>query len=298
MSDILIRGSSIDGTVRLFTAITTELVNEGRRQHDTFPVATAALGRTLTAAALIGASLKNETDTTTLQFKGDGPLGSIIAVTDSHSRVRGYVMNPHVHLPLSKKGKLDVGKAVGKGTLSVMRDLGMKEPYIGQVPIYTGEIAEDLTYYFAASEQIPTAISLGVLVDTDYSVLASGGIFLQLMPGHDEKSAEILENSLAKLPPMTKMISDGMTAEDIFFSASQGIDMMMENQTATPVYYCPCSKERMEKALISIGQEEIEKMIEQDGHAELCCHFCNNKYDFSEEELKDILYRASVGTGR
>ena len=176
MSDILLRGNSMDGAVRVFVAITTDLVNRAHEIHRTYPVATAALGRTLTAAAIMGAGMKNETDTTTIQFKGDGPLGSIVAVTDSHSHVRGYVANPFVDLPLNKKGKLDVGGGVGKGYLNVIRDLGMKEPYAGQVPIVTGEIAEDLTFYFARSEQIPTAIALGVLVDTDSSVKAAGGL--------------------------------------------------------------------------------------------------------------------------
>lgn len=288
MEDILVRGSSADGSARLFAAITTDLVNNSQKIHDTFPTATAALGRTLSAAALIGASLKNAEDTTTIQFKGNGPLGSVIAVTDSFSRVRGYVMNPHTHLPPNDKGKLDVGGAVGKGTLSVMRDLGMKEPYIGQVPIFSGEIAEDLTYYFAASEQIPTALSLGVLVDTDNSVLAAGGIFLQLMPGADEKTAEIFEKNLAALEPVTVMINRGMSAEEIFFRVSEGVSMLMENKTVKPVYYCPCSKERMERAVVSLGREEIESIIEEDGHAELVCHFCNNKYDFSKSELEAL----------
>lgn len=288
MEDILVRGSSADGSARLFTAVTTGLVNTSQKIHGTFPTATAALGRTLSAAALIGASLKNTEDTTTIQFKGDGPLGSVIAVTDSFSRVRGYVMNPYTHLPLNDKGKLDVGGAVGKGTLSIMRDLGMKEPYIGQVPIFSGEIAEDLTYYFAASEQIPTAFSLGVLVNTDSSVLAAGGIFLQLMPGADDKTAEIFEKNLAALEPVTVMINRGMTAEDIFFRVSEGISMLMENKTVRPEYYCPCSKERMERAVISLGKDEINSIIEEDGHAELVCHFCNNKYDFSRAELEAL----------
>lgn len=292
MEDILVRGSSADGSARLFVAVTTNLVNYSQKIHDTFPTATAALGRTLSAAALIGASLKNKTDTATIQFKGDGPLGSIIAVTDSFSRVRGYVMNPHTHLPLNDKGKLNVGGAVGRGTLSVMRDLGMKEPYIGQVPIYSGEIAEDLTYYFAASEQIPTALSLGVLVDTDNSAVAAGGIFLQLMPEADDKTAGIFEKNLAALEPVTTMIHKGMSAEEILFCVSDGISMIIENKTVKPEYYCPCSKERMERAVISLGKDEIKSIIEEDGHAELMCHFCNNKYDFSKAELENLLARS------
>ena len=292
MADILLRGSSIDGAIRVFVAITTELSEEARKIHNTTPVATAALGRTLTAAAIMGAGLKNETDSTTIQFKGDGPLGSIVAVTDSHSAVRGYVVNPYVDLPLNKKGKLDVGGAVGKGYLNIIRDLSLKEPYAGQVPIVTGEIAEDLTYYYARSEQIPTAIGLGVLVDTDYSVKASGGFMLQLMPEATEDVAIKLEEHVRTLEPITEMITSGMTPEDIFFHITEGFDMIMENKTVTPKYQCKCSKERMEQALIAIGKEELEGIIEEQGEAELTCQFCDNKYKFSKEELSKLLKEA------
>lgn len=292
MSDILLRGNSIDGTVRAFVAVTTELVNEAFRIHRTFPTATAALGRTLTAAAIMGANLKNESDSITVQFKGDGPLGSIVAVTDSHSRVRGYVVNPYTDLPLNAKGKLDVGRAVGKGYLNVITDMGLKEPYAGQVPIVTGEIAEDLTYYYARSEQIPTALALGVLVDKDHSVKASGGFMLQLMPEATEETAAALEERMKKIEPVTKMIEDGMSAEEIFFSITQGLDMIMENKGIVPEYKCKCSVERMEKALISIGRQELENLIEEQGTAELTCQFCDNKYTFSKEELEKLLRSA------
>lgn len=292
MSDILLRGSSIDGAIRVFVAITTELSEHARKIHNTTPVATAALGRTLTAAAIMGAGLKNETDSTTIQFKGDGPLGSIVAVTDSKSEVRGYVVNPYVDLPLNKKGKLDVGGAVGKGYLNIIRDLSLKEPYAGQVPIVTGEIAEDLTYYYARSEQIPTAIGLGVLVDTDYSVKASGGFMLQLMPEATEDVAIKLEEHVRKLEPITEMITSGMTPEDIFFHITEGFDMIMENKNVTPKYQCKCSKERMEQALIAIGKEELEGIIEEQGEAELTCQFCDNKYNFSKQELLKFLKEA------
>lgn len=292
MSDILLRGSSIDGAIRVFVAITTELSEHARKIHNTTPVATAALGRTLTAAAIMGAGLKNETDSTTIQFKGDGPLGSIVAVTDSKSEVRGYVVNPYVDLPLNKKGKLDVGGAVGKGYLNIIRDLSLKEPYAGQVPIVTGEIAEDLTYYYARSEQIPTAIGLGVLVDTDYSVKASGGFMLQLMPEATEDVAIKLEEHVRKLEPITEIITSGMTPEDIFFHITEGFDMIMENKNVTPKYQCKCSKERMEQALIAIGKEELEGIIEEQGEAELTCQFCDNKYNFSKQELLKFLKEA------
>lgn len=292
MSDILLRGNSMDGAVRVFVAVTTDLVNRAHEIHHTYPVATAALGRTLTAAAIMGAGMKNETDTTTIQFKGDGPLGSIVAVTDSHSHVRGYVANPFVDLPLNKKGKLDVGGGVGKGYLNVIRDLGMKEPYAGQVPIVTGEIAEDLTFYFARSEQIPTAIALGVLVDTDSSVKAAGGFMIQLMPEATEDIAIKLEEKMKTIEPVTQMINSGMSAEDIFFHITEDFDMLMENKPIVPMYECKCSKERMERALISIGKKELEDLIEDQGEAELTCQFCDKKYTFSKEALEELLKKA------
>ena len=195
-------------------------------------------------------------------------------------------------LPLSEKGKLDVGRAVGKGQLSVVRDLGLKEPYIGQVPIVTGEIAEDLTYYYAASEQIPTAMSLGVLVGTDNRAIAAGGFMLQLMPEADEALAAALEEKMKTIPPVTKMITDGMTAENILFAVTDGFDMLMDNHIITPEYRCKCSKERMERALISIGKEELESIIKERGEAELSCQFCDNKYRFTKAELEKLLKEA------
>lgn len=290
--DCIVRGNSIDGSVRVFAAVTTDLANEAFRIHRTFPTATAALGRTLTAAAIMGAQLKNETDSVTLQFCGDGPIGNIIAVSDSKSLVRGYVTNPYLELPLNKNGKLDVAKAVGSGYLNVVRDLGMKEPYAGQVPIVSGEIAEDITYYYAKSEQVPTAVGLGVLVDKDHSVLCSGGFMIQLMPEATEETAVRLEEIIKGLPSVTEMIQSGMTAEDMFFRITDGFDMLMENKTVAPSYKCKCSRERMERALISIGREELQSIIDEQGEAELCCQFCDRKYTFSGEELSSLLEKA------
>lgn len=292
MSDILLRGNSIDGTIRVFVAVTTDTVNEAFRIHKSFPVATAALGRTLTAAAIMGATLKNDSDSVTIQFKGDGPIGSIVAVSDNKSRVRGYAVNPYVDLPLNKKGKLDVGAAVGRGYVNVIKDLGLKEPYAGQVPIVTGEIAEDLTYYYARSEQVPTALALGVLVDTDHSVKASGGFMIQLMPEATEEDAAILEEKIRNTAPMTEMLDSGMSAEEIFFKITDGFDMIMENKGSVPEYRCKCSRERMEKALISIGKKELEDLIDEQGEAELTCQFCDNKYNFSADELRGLLKEA------
>ena len=290
--DTLVRGTSMDGSIRVISAVTTDIVNEAVRIHNTYPVATAAVGRLLTAAAIMGATFKNESDTLTLQIKGDGPLQSIVAVGDAQSRVRGYVANPYVDRPLNEKGKLDVGGAIGQGFLTVIRDLGLKEPYIGQTPLVSGEIAEDISYYYAQSEQIPTAIGLGVLVDVDNTVIAAGGFMIQMLPGSTDEMAQKLNETLKNLPAVSKLIKDGTTAEDLFFSISEGFDMLMDNNFVVPKYECKCSKERMEEALVSIGEEELNAIIEEQGEAELTCHFCDNKYKFSKEELKNLLKRA------
>lgn len=293
MSDTLMRGSSAGVEIRVLTAITTELVNEAQRIHHTYPTATAALGRLLTGAALMGAAgLKNETDSMTIQIRGEGEIKNLVAVTDCQSRVRGYISNPYVDRPLNDKGKLDVGGAIGGGYMSVVRDLGLKEPYVGQTPLVSGEIAEDLTYYYAKSEQTPTSIALGVLVDTDNSVLASGGFMIQMLPGATDEMAKSLEEILKNLPPVTTMIRDGMSAEDILFRVTEGFSMICENKAVTPKYECKCSKERMEKALISIGADELTQLINEQGQAELTCQFCDNKYMFSKSELESLLKRA------
>ena len=293
MSDTLMRGSSAGGEIRVLTAITTELVNEAQRIHHTYPTATAALGRLLTGAALMGAAgLKNETDSMTIQIRGEGEIKNLVAVTDCQSRVRGYISNPYVDRPLNDKGKLDVGGAIGGGYMSVVRDLGLKEPYVGQTPLVSGEIAEDLTYYYAKSEQTPTSIALGVLVDTDNSVLASGGFMIQMLPGATDEMAKSLEEILKNLPPVTTMIRVGMSAEDILFRVTEGFSMICENKAVTPKYECKCSKERMEKALISIGADELTQLINEQGQAELTCQFCDNKYMFSKSELENLLKRA------
>lgn len=292
MADTLLRGYSADGAIRVFAAVTTDMVNAAQRFHHTYPVVTAALGRTLTGAALMGAGLKNKTDSLTVQIKGDGPVSYIAAVADGTGAVKGYAANPFVDIPLNAKGKLDVGGAVGKGYLSVIRDLGMKEPYIGQIPLVSGEIAEDITAYYAQSEQTPTAVALGVLVDTDNSVLAAGGFMLQLMPEADEQTAAALENILKSLPPVTSMINDGMSCEDIIFRVTQGFDILISNTPVDVRYECDCSKERMERALISLGKQELEDMIKEQGEAEVCCQFCDNKYKFARAELESLLKQA------
>lgn len=293
MSDKLVRGTSAGGEIRVFAAVTTDLVNEAQKIHHTYPVATAALGRLLTGAAIMGAAgLKNDTDSMTVQIKGEGEIKNLVAVTDSKSRVRGYISNPYVHRPLNSKGKLDVGGAIGGGFLSVVRDLGLKEPYAGQVPLVSGEIAEDLTYYYSKSEQVPTSVALGVLVDTDNTVISAGGFMIQMLPGATDEMAKTLEGILKELPPVTTMIRDGMSAEDILFRVTDGFPMLCENKAVTPEYRCTCSKERMEKALISIGKDALTEIITEQGQAELSCQFCNNAYTFSKSELQELLDKA------
>ncbi len=290
--DSLIRGNSTDGAIRVFSAITTDLVNEAHRIHDTSATASAALGRLLTAAAILGAQLKGEEDSTTLQINGDGTLGMLVAVSDSQSRVRGYVENPHGDLPPKSKGKLDVGGAIGAGYLSIIRDLNMKEPYIGRTPLVSGEIAEDLTYYFAKSEQVPTAIALGVLVDTDLSIKAAGGYMLQLMPEATDEDADRLTQIIENLPPVTDMIANGMNAEDIAFAVTEGFDMLLDLTSPTPLYQCKCSRDKMERALISLGKQELNDLIEEQNEAEMTCHFCDNVYKFTKDELTELMNNA------
>ncbi len=290
--DSLIRGNSTNGAIRVFSVITTETVNDAHRIHNTSATASAALGRLLSAAAILGAQLKGEEDSTTLQIKGDGPIGLMVAVTDSQSRVRGYCENPSADLPTNAKGKLDVGGAVGEGFLSVIRDLNMKEPYIGRTPLVTGEIAEDLTYYFAKSEQIPTAIALGVLVDTDLSIKAAGGYMLQLMPEATDSDADRLTQIIENLPPVTDMIVNGMSAEDIAFAVTDGFDMLLETNCPTPQYECKCSRDKMERALISLGKKELKELIDSQDEVEMTCSFCDKVHKFSKDELRILMNNA------
>ena len=288
--DKLIRGNSTDGAIRVFTAITTDTINEAHRIHNTSATASAALGRLLTAGAILGgAQLKSETDSLTLQINGDGPLGVMTVVANTSSEVRGYVENPTADLPANSRGKLDVSGVIGKGFLSVIRDLDLKEPYIGRTPLISGEIAEDLTYYYAKSEQIPTAIALGVLVDTDLSIKAAGGYMIQLMPEATDEVADRLTEIIENLPPVTDMIVNGMSAEDIAFAVTDGFDMLLELNAPAPQYKCNCSRKRMERALISLGKKEISDIIEEQGEAEMTCRFCDNIYNFSKDELTKLM---------
>lgn len=289
MGDTILRGVSNDGKIRIFAAETTELVNRAQQIHHSYPIATAALGRLLTAAAMMGTMLKGENDTLTLRIKGDGPLEGVLAVGNAKGEVKGYCVNPGVVLPDKVPGKLNVGGAVGKGTLAVICDMGMKEPYVAQIELVSGEIAEDLTAYYAISEQVPSAIALGVLVDTDGSVIKAGGFILQLMPESTDEDAKRLEKTIAALPPITTMLKDDMTCEDIIFRVTEGFDMLVYHEAVTPAYVCDCSRERVERALISMGRDEMQKLIDEQGHAELTCQFCDKVYQFNKDELTALL---------
>lgn len=289
MGDTILRGVSNDGKIRIFAAETTELVNRAQQIHHSYPIATAALGRLLTAAAMMGTMLKGENDTLTLRIKGDGPLEGVLAVGNAKGEVKGYCVNPGVVLPDKVPGKLNVGGAVGKGTLAVICDMGMKEPYVAQIELVSGEIAEDLTAYYAISEQVPSAIALGVLVDTDGSVIKAGGFILQLMPESTDEDAKRLEKTIAALPPITTMLKDDMSCEDIIFRVTEGFDMLVYHEAVTPAYVCDCSRERVERALISMGRDEMQKLIDEQGHAELTCQFCDKVYQFNKDELTALL---------
>ena len=291
MSDVILRAVAGNAEVRIFVANTKELVQESFEKHHTSPVATAALGRLLTAGAMMGAMQKGEKDLLTLKIKGDGPIGSITVTADALSRVKGYVGNPSVDIPLKKNGKLDVSGAIGIGDLTVIKDLGLKEPYIGRTELQTGEIAEDLTYYFTLSEQTPSSVGLGVLVDRDYSVRQAGGFIIQLMPAATEDTISRLEKNLSGITSVTSLLDSGKTPEDILAMITDGMDFEITDHIE-PSYYCNCSKERVQKALVSLGKEELTSMIEEGKTIEVHCDFCNRYYYFTVEELGTLMEEA------
>lgn len=280
---------SEDGLVVMVLADTSSMVFRAEQIHKTSAVVTAALGRLLTAASLMGSMMKNNDDSITLRMSGGGPSGSVIAVSDSQGNARGYVQNPIVELELNKYGKLDVSGAVGKdGYLYVIKDLGFGEPYIGQIPIVSGEIAEDIAAYYANSEQIPTVCALGVLVDTDLTVKCSGGYLIQLLPGATEDTISALENNINGILPITEMLNRGMSLDEICNLALDGFNPQLLDEF--PVEYrCNCSKKRVEQALISVGKEELQKIAEEEQETQVECHFCDKKYVFTNEEIKNLV---------
>lgn len=289
----LTRALSADGSVMAMAIDSTDIAGRIEQIHKTSAVVTAATGRLATAASMMGCLLKGENDTLTLRLSGGGPVGSIIAVADSTGSVKAYPANPVVELPLNDKGKLDVAGAVGTdGYLSVIRDLGLKEPYIGQTPIVSGEIAEDITNYYAVSEQVPTVCALGVLVNPDLTVKAAGGFLVQLLPFADEKAIETIEQNINGIKPVSTMIDEGMTPPDICKLLLSGLQPEILEERI-PVYRCDCSKERVERALLSMGREQLNELIKEDHGTEVCCHFCEKKYRYTEDELKRLLDSAS-----
>ena len=288
MEDYIIRGMACGNQVRFFAAITTNLVEEARKHHDTSPVATAALGRLLTAGAMMGAMCKNDTDVITLQINCSGPIGGLIVTADAKADVKGYAFNKDVMLPPSEKGKLDVGKALDLGVLTVIKDLGMKEPYSGQAHLVSGEIAEDLTYYFASSEQIPTSVALGVLMNKNNTVRQAGGFIIQMMPYAQEETIRSLEEHLKDYSSITSHLDAGETPEKIMETLFGDMGYVVEDKMPTR-FYCNCSKERVKNAVVSVGKKEIEEMIQEGEPIEVNCHFCNSHYLFDVEELKELL---------
>lgn len=287
MQDYLIRATAYGGKVRAFAVLTTSIVEEMRRRHQTTPVATAALGRTATAGVMMGAMLKGD-EKLTIQVKGDGPIGQIVVDADAKGDVRGYVDNPAVDLPLNTVGKLDVAGAVGTdGFMYVIKDLGLKEPYRGSVPIISGELGEDFTYYFAKSEQTPSAVALGVLVDVDLSVKTAGGFIIQLLPGLADEEIMQIEKELGALPPITSLLDRGEKLENILTSFLPDVEVLERREDIR--FQCKCSRERVERTLLSLGRNEMERIQEENGHAEVVCHFCNEAYRFNGEQLEEII---------
>ena len=286
--DYIVRASLANDSVRAFAISSTHLVAEARERHRTLPVVMAALGRLLSAGAIMGCMMKGDKDIVTVSLKGDGPAGYITVTADSHGHVKGFPGNPNVDIPRKYAGKLDVGAAVGRGLLTVSYDLGLKEPYSGQVEIQTGEVAEDLAYYFTVSEQLPSAVGLGVMVDTDSSVKHAGGFIVQLLPDAPEDVIELLEKKLANLEPVTTMMEQGMTPEEMLLHIFEGVDIEFTERHDVK-FYCDCSKEKVKRALAAISDKDLQDIVNDDEDIEVKCFFCNTAYKFSIADIKDIL---------
>ena len=294
MADYIVRATAANSQIRAFAATTRDLTEHARAAHNTSPVATAALGRLLTAGSMMGVMMKGEKDLLTLQVKAGGPLEGITVTADSKGNVKGYVGNPNVILHANDKGKLDVAGAVGVGFMNVIKDMGLKEPYVGQTVLQTSEIAEDLTYYFATNEQVPSSVGLGVLMEKDNTVKQAGGFIIQLMPFTEESVISQLEENLKDVTSVTTMLEEGHTPESLLKTLLKGFDIEI-NETIPTQFYCNCDKDRVEKALISVGRKELKEMIDEGKEIEMNCHFCNRNYTFSVEELKNILKRCKRG---
>lgn len=287
MTDYMVRATAANAQIRAFAATTKELVETARQAHNTSPVVTAGLGRLLTAGAMMGTMLKSDSDLLTLQIKGDGPVHGLTVTADGSGHVKGYADEPQVILPANAKGKLDVGGAVGNGVLSVIKDMGLKDPYVGQTALQTGEIGDDLTYYFATSEQVPSSVGLGVLMEKSNTVRCAGGFIVQLMPFAEEEVISRLEKNLSNITSVTALLDQGMAPEEMIKRVLDGFEVEFTDKMPCS-FFCNCSRERVEKALISIGKQEIDEMIQEGKPIEVNCHFCNKNYTFDVEELKNI----------
>lgn len=288
MSDYIVRATAANNAIRAFAITSRELVEQARSFHQTTPVVTAALGRLLSAGAMMGTMMKDENDLMTLQVMGDGPMKGVTVTADAAGHVKGYPHVPQVDLPPNAMGKLDVGRAVGKGILRVIRDMGLKEPYVGTTQLQTGEIAEDLTYYFASSEQVPSSVGLGVLVDKDCSVRQAGGFIIQLMPFTDDETIAQLEHNIQHLKSVTEMLEQGCTPEQILDALLDGLGVEVTDRMQT-AFACNCSKERIKKALLSIPQKDIQSMVDDNEPIEVKCQFCNTAYQFDVDELRKLI---------
>lgn len=291
MSDYIVRATAADAQIRAFACTTKGVVETARQAHNTSPVVTAALGRLLSAGAMMGSMLKGDDDLLTLQIKGDGPMQGLMVTADSKSNVKGYAYVPDVLLPANSVGKLDVAGAVGQGTLRVIRDMGLKDPYVGQTLLQTSEIAEDLTYYFATSEQVPSSVGLGVLMERNNTVKQAGGFIIQLMPFAEESVISRLEQNLSAITSVTSMLEAGNTPEQMLNLILDGLECEIL-ETRPTAFLCNCSRPKIEKVLISLGEKEIREMIDEGKEIEINCQFCGKHYQFSVDELKE-LYRKS-----
>ena len=292
MSDYIVRASAAKGMIRAFACTTKGIVEYAKNAHNTSPVVTAALGRLMSAAAMMGSMMKNEEDLLTLKIEGSGPMKAAIATATAKGNVKAYPFVPDVILPPNSKGKLDVAEAIGVGILSVISDIGLKEPYVGQVELISGEIAEDITYYYATSEQIPSSVALGVLMNKDNTVNSAGGFIIQLMPFCPEEVIEKLESIIPTLAPITALLSEGKTPEQILKLILGDLELEI-NDKLDISFKCDCSKEKIEKALLSIGAKELNEMIDEGKDIEVACHFCSKKYNLGVDELEELLTKAS-----
>lgn len=290
-SDYIVRATAANHQIRAFAISSTNTIEEARQRHNTSPIATVALGRLMSAVAMMGAMMKGDDDIITIQIKGDGPIGGLTVTADAKANVKGYVNNPEVMLPLNSAGQLDVEKALGIGVLSVIKDIGLKEPYVGDTILVTSDVTQDITYYFATSEQVPTSVGLSVIMSKDNTVKSAGGFIIQLLPDASEEIISALEKKIKEVKNVTTMLEHGYTPEQMLeeLLGEFGLDILDKIPTQ---FYCNCSKERMSRALISIGRKELSSLIEEGRTIEVNCHFCGSHYNFDVEELKDLLHKA------